>query len=87
MRRSGPFVDDYLNSKGNRLKADIPFEWEKHEPFFSGTLEELKEYRIRTIIERTRVRLDNCADQSHRSLLENHLKLANARLLAHKLAE
>lgn len=81
MKRSGPFVGDYLNSKGTRLKSDLPFD-------FDDTLQEPSDYGLRVVVERCQIQLE-CAGLTpgHRSLIENRMKLAQALILAHKLGE
>lgn len=83
MRKTGPFVDDYLNSKGTRLKADLPREFTEEDKL--PKLHPMERV-LRTFIERTKVRIDNCQDPETLSLLQRRLTLAEARLLAHKLS-
>lgn len=82
MKRSGPSVFDYLNSKGNRLKLGMPMD-------FYGTddVAEPASYAIQREIERCKVQIDQeNIDPVRRDLLTTRLRLAEASLLAHILA-
>lgn len=82
MRRNGPFEWEYLNSKGNRLKADLPREFHGKDDQREPTA-----YGLHTAVERCKIQLEQEPPPEVRSLLENRLRLAQAQLLAHKLGE